>query len=156
MHHSAPPRYYRSPTKVAHSRLHSSVHRSTLNCIHHLPSLSITTTQWTITNCTSVCSTPIVPDPTIVTTFAEIYLPSNTLPYGIYQLKLTVTMTSATQFTASAYVKIVPSGVAVNIAAYGTSMIARGREQNLTLDPGQYSLDLDGNAFNASVRIELL
>ena len=98
----------------------------------------------------------MVSDPTIVTTFAEIYLPANTLPYGIYQLKLTVTMTSATQFTASAYVKIVPSGVAVNIAAYGTSMIARGREQNLTLDPGRYSIDLDGNAFNAGVRIELL
>ena len=34
-------------------------------------------------------------------------------------------------------------------------MITRGHGQDLTLDPGTYSVDLDGNAFNASVSREL-
>ena len=116
------------------------------------------TTQWTISNCTSVCSTPIVTDPTIITTFAEIYIPSRTLAYGTYQLKLTVTMASVTSLTTSlsAFVKITPSGITANPITYGTSMVTRGHDQNLTLDPGRFSADLDGNVFNASVSIELL
>jgi hypothetical protein len=115
-------------------------------------SLSITT-QWTITNCTSICSTPIATDHTIVTTFAEIYIPSRTLPYGTYQFKLTVTMASTTSLTSSisAYVKITPSGITANLVPYGTSMITRGHEQDITFKPGSYSTDLDGNVFNASV-----
>jgi hypothetical protein len=123
--------------------------RIDLNCN---TSLSITT-QWSITNCTSVCSTPILTDSTIIRTFAEIYIPSRTLAYGTYQLKLTVTMASATMMTSSmsAYVKITPSGITANLMPYGTSMITRGHQQDLTLDPGTYSADIDGNVFNASV-----
>ena len=53
--------------------------------------------------------------------------------------------------TASAFVKITPSGITANLVPYGTSLITRGHEQDLTLDPGRYSSDLDGNVFNASV-----
>ena len=35
-------------------------------------------------------------------------------------------------------------------------MITRGYEQDLTLDPGSYSVDLDGYALNASVSRESL
>ena len=123
--------------------------RIDLNCNSSL----LITTQWSITNCTSICSTPIVTDPTIIKSFAEIYIPSRTLAYGTYQLKLTVTMASATTMTStmSAYVKITPSGITANLVPYGTSMITRGHQQDLTLDPGTYSVDLDGNVFNASV-----
>jgi hypothetical protein len=127
--------------------------RIDLNCNS---SLAITT-QWSITNCTSICSTPIVTDTTIIKTFAEIYIPSRTLAYGTYQLKLTVTMASAATMTSSmsAYVKITPSGITANLVPYGTSMVTRGREQDLTLDPGTYSADIDGNIFNASVSEEV-
>ena len=116
------------------------------------------TTQWTISNCTSVCSTPIVADPAIITKFAEIYIPSRTLPYGTYQLKLTVAIGTATELASSAsvYVKINPSGITANLVPFGTSMITRGYEQDLTLDPGSYSVDLDGYALNASVSRESL
>ena len=114
-------------------------------------------TQWTIRNCTATCSTPIAMDPSIMTAFAEIYFPSRTLAYGTYELELRVTMASATYLvsTASAYVKITPSGITANLVPYGTSMITRGYEQDLTLDPGTFSVDRDGNAFNASVSDEV-
>ena len=110
-------------------------------------------TQWTISNCTSVCSTPIVTDSSIITNFAEIYIPSRTLAYGTYQLKLAVTIGTTIDLAsfASAYVKINPSGITANLVPFGTSMVTRGHEQDLTLDPGSYSVDLDGYAFNASV-----
>ena len=62
-------------------------------------------------------------------------------------------MASAATMTSSvsAYVKITPSGITANLVPYGTSMITRGHQQDLTLDPGTYSADIDGNVFNASV-----
>ena len=116
-----------------------------------------TITEWTIKNCTSVCSTPIITDPSIIKTFAEIYIPSRTLPYGTYELELRVNMASVANAISfqSAYVQINPSGVTANLVPYGTSMITRGHKQDLILNPGLYSVDRDGNAFNASVRDEV-
>ena len=53
--------------------------------------------------------------------------------------------------SVSAYVQITRSGITANLVQLGTSMITRGYDQNLTLDPGSFSVDLDGNVFNASV-----
>ena len=66
-------------------------------------------------------------------------------------------MASAANLTASAsaYVKISPSGIIAILLAYGTSTITQGYEQDLTLEPGRYSVDLDGNIFNGSVSEEL-
>ena len=102
-----------------------------------------------------MCYNPIVIDPTIIKSFAEIYIPARTLACGIYKFQLTVTMANATNLTssASAYVKITPSGILANLIPYGTSMITRGYEQDLTFDPGRYSVDLDGNVFSAEVSI---
>jgi hypothetical protein len=111
-------------------------------------------TKWTIQNCTSICSYEIQFDSTIIETkFSELYIPSRILAYGIYELKLTVTMiaTSNLTSTASAFVKITPSGITANLIQLGTSMITRGNQQELKLDPGTYSLDLDGYTFDANV-----
>jgi hypothetical protein len=48
-------------------------------------------------------------------------------------------------------VKITPSGITPNLVQYGTSMITRGHKQDLLLDPGTYSVDLDTDTFNATV-----
>ena len=119
------------------------------------PSLAMQT-QWTILNCTGLCSQNTIIDPNIATGFSELYIPSRTLPFGIYQLKLTVTMIAMPQLntSASAYVELTPSGITANLVMYGTSMITRGYDQNLTLDPGTYSVDLDGSSLNRSVRIQ--
>ena len=62
-------------------------------------------------------------------------------------------MASAPEFTsvASAYVKITASVITANLVQYGTSMITRGYDQNLTLNPGSFSVDPNEETFNASV-----
>ena len=87
------------------------------------------------------------------TTFSELYVPARTLAYGTYALRLTVTMLQSSSMTSSAtaYVSINPSGITANLVQLGTSVITRGFEQELVLDPGQYSVDPDQATFNASV-----
>ena len=113
-----------------------------------------TVTQWTISNCsTTNCSRPISVNKTIVTTFSELYIPARSLSYGIYELKLTVTMVISSNLTTSAstYVEIVPSDIKINLVPYGMSMITRGYQQALILNPGEYSLNLDGYNFDSQV-----
>ncbi|CAF3897839.1 unnamed protein product [Rotaria sordida] len=109
-------------------------------------------TKWTIMNCTSICSYQISTDQIIETTFSELYIPARTLPHGIYELKLTVTITTSSNLilSKSAFVKITPSGITANLVQLGTSMITRGNQQDLKFDPGTFSIDLDGYTFNAS------
>jgi hypothetical protein len=109
--------------------------------------------HWSIHRCISNCSSPIQIDPTVITTFSELYIPPQTLDYGIYELKLTVTTIIALNLTttASAFIRIVPSSIIVNLIQVEASMITNGFNQNLTLNPGIYSVDLDGFVFNESV-----
>jgi hypothetical protein len=112
-----------------------------------------TITKWTINNCTSICSNQIEIGQSVSTTLSELFIPARTLAYGTYELKLTVTMVASPSLTssASAYVKITPSGITPNLVQFGTSMINRGHQQDLTLDPGTFSVDPDSETFNASV-----
>jgi hypothetical protein len=66
-------------------------------------------------------------------------------------------MAIATHLTssASAYVRITPSGITANLVQYGTSMITRGHQQDLLLDPGTFSVDPDATTFNASVSLNV-
>ena len=109
--------------------------------------------QWTINSCLSNCSSKIPINSTVITTFSELYIPSQTLDCGIYELKLTVTMliSSNLRSTVSAFIKIIPSDIIVNLVQSESSMISIGYNQNLTLNPGIYSIDLSGYEFNASV-----
>ncbi|CAF1548236.1 unnamed protein product [Adineta ricciae] len=120
-----------------------------LNC-----SLSLSTTiKWIITNCTSTCSSsPIQLPQTLITTSSELFIPGKTLVYGTYQFTLSVTMAASSHLSssASAYVKIVPSSITPNLIQFGTSMITRGYQQQLTLDPGLFSADPDALTFNAT------
>jgi hypothetical protein len=96
-------------------------------------------------------------DNTLITTFGELYIPGRTLPYGLYELKLIVTSVYSSNLTisSSAFVKINPSGITANLVQLGTSVITRGNEQDLKLDPGSYSVDPDESSFNANVNISL-
>jgi hypothetical protein len=116
-----------------------------------------TTTKWTIKNCTStICSFEIILSQKVITTFSELYIPSRTLPYGIYELTLTVIMTDVSSLKASstAYVRITATGITANLVQLGTSMITRGDQQDLLLDPGSFSVDPDEDSFDASVSID--
>ena len=110
-------------------------------------------TKWTISNCTAGCSSPFRPNRSVITTSSELFIPARTLDYGIYELTLTVKMAASSTLnsTASAYVSITPSGITANLVPLGTSIITSGREKDLKLDPGTYSIDPDEPTFNASV-----
>jgi hypothetical protein len=89
----------------------------------------------------------------ILTTLSELNIPARTLPYGIYEIQLTVSMTNSLWLTTSSfvYVQITPSDITANLVQLGTSMITSGYQQDLHLDPGLYSVDPDENTFNSSV-----
>ena len=109
---------------------------------------------WIIHRCAPNCTIPVQLNPSdVITTFSELYIPAGTLDLGLYQLNITVTMTVAPQYNtwALAYVQIEPSGITANMVPLGTSIISSGREKDLTLDPGKYSIDPDVDVFNASV-----
>ncbi len=110
-------------------------------------------TQWTIKNCTSVVCNQIQLSQTIITTFSELDIPARTLPYGIYELTLSVTMVQfpSLKTNSSVYVRITQTDITANLVQLGTSMITSGHEQDLKLDPGAYSIDPDAGVFNASV-----
>ena len=115
------------------------------------------TTQWIITNCTTSCSNQIQLNSTIITTSSELYIPSQTLSYGIYQFQLTVRMTNSSwlNVSKSTYIQIIPSNIIVNSFSSGILMITMGNAHDLLLDPGSYSVDLDNNIFNTNVSLEM-
>ncbi len=120
-----------------------------LNCNTSLTTIM----KWTIKGCSSICSNTIQLSQSVETTSSELFIPAKTLSYGTYELQLTVTMTVSSNLTssASAYIQINPSNIAVNLLPYGTSMITHGYHQSLTFNPGAYSVNYDTNIFNNSV-----
>jgi len=94
-------------------------------------------------------------DPLINTKYSELFVPAKTLAYGLYNFELRVTMNYSSDYSISKSlcVKITPSNITANLIKYGTSMITSGHTKNLTLNPGEYSIDPDAEAsgFNASV-----
>ncbi|CAF4152782.1 unnamed protein product, partial [Adineta steineri] len=112
-----------------------------------------TTRKWTIKNCTSnSCSFEILLNENVMTTYSELYIPSRTLAYGVYQLTLTVTMIDSPNLksSSSVYVRITATGITANLVQLGTSMITRGDQQDLLLDPGTFSVDPDEDTFDAT------
>ena len=110
--------------------------------------------KWTIGNCSSACSA-IQPNQSIITTSSELFIPARTLDYGTYELKVTVRMLASSNLksSVSTYVTITRSGITANLVPLGTSIVTSGRQSNLTLNPGSYSIDPDAQTFNASVNI---
>ncbi len=115
-----------------------------------------TITKWTVKNCTNTfCSFQIDLNTKIITTFSELYIPSRNLDYGTYELTLTVTIVDSPNLksSSSVYVRITATGITANLVQLGTSMITRGSQQDLLLDPGTFSVDPDEDSFDASVCI---
>jgi len=105
--------------------------------------------QWILKNNSNVISF----DSQIETTFSELFIPARKLPFGIFELELTVNLKKypSLKNSSSVYVEITPSGITANLVQLGTSMITSGFEQDLKLDPGSYSIDLDQNTFDKNV-----
>ena len=144
-----------APVQFQRSQAVSIVSNIELNC-----NISLSTnTRWTINICTtSSCSSQVQLDQTVSTTLSELFIPARSLAYGTYQLQLTVSMIASPNLTSSAsiYVMIISTKIQTNLLLYGTSMISLGHEQNLTLNPGKFSIDPDTSTFNASVSWNVL
>ena len=91
--------------------------------------------------------------PTIEQTYSDLFIPSLTLTYGFYELKLMATMipSSTTIESKSLFVQIIPSDITVKLIQSNTSLITYRQGQDLKLDPGRYSIDHDGYPFNTTV-----
>lgn len=109
--------------------------------------------QWTVKICTTSCSNAIEFDENIVTTSTELHIPSRTLAYGIYQIEFQMTIIGSLESTISQsiYIQIIPSPITSNLLPFGTSMITIGHEQDLTFNPGLFSIDPDEDTFDSSV-----
>ena len=137
------------PLKVRRSRSFYISSNVTLYCEQSLKTI----VKWSIYKCGSSCQSEIQVSVISSATTTAILIPAKTLPYGLYKFKLTVTMSIALDLLGSAegYVRVIATGISANPVQFGTSMITRGYEQDLTLDPGRFSGDLDENIFNISV-----
>jgi len=111
-------------------------------------------TQWILKNNSNV----ILFDSEIETTSSELFIPSRKLPFGAFELELTVAMTKypSLNHSSSVYVEITPSGITANLVQLGTSMITSGFDQDLKLDPGTYSVDPDEVSFDSKVSFQLI
>jgi REJ domain len=111
--------------------------------------------QWIIYNCTSICRIFHDLNDRTVKTFDEIYIPSNTLNVGVYQLTLKVLIaTKSLLFNSSTSILIKiarPVNVSVNLIEYRMSEITLGRTEDLLLEPGKYSLYTDETALIPNV-----
>jgi hypothetical protein len=112
--------------------------------------------QWSIETClNSICSIreQFESSSSLQTTLSELFVPSNTLKYGIYQMTLTVKMINSPQLITSSiiYVKIIPSPIQVQLIQFDPSIIIQGNQQTLILNPGRFSIDPDESYFNSTV-----
>ncbi len=64
---------------------------------------------------------------------------------------MTIKSSSTLIQSKSTFVKIIPSGITVNLIQFGTSKITHGNQQDLKLDPGSFSIDVDGYTVNPNV-----
>ena len=109
--------------------------------------------KWRIYSCYPQCSSEVQSENSIMTTFSDLFIPAKSLPYGTYRLTLIITMIAEPSLTlsASTHVTIIPSAIKANLIPFGTSMITRGYQQDLLLNPGTFSINPDVDLFNTSV-----
>ncbi len=116
-----------------------------INCTQ---SLSITT-QWIIRNRSN--QTELLRP--IETSQKDLFIPSQTLSYDLYQLELTVSMTDFPSLSSSSsvYIEITRLTINMNLISFDAWMIMHDYREDLVLNPGQYSFDLNRIPFRKDV-----
>jgi hypothetical protein len=104
-------------------------------------------TVWAILSCSSTCSNRAQVDALVDTESNDLFLPARSLAYGTYELKLTATINTS----SSVYIEIIQSNIITNLIPFDTSVLTHDIQQNLVLNPGKYSIDLNAITFNSSV-----
>jgi hypothetical protein len=109
--------------------------------------------QWTVVNCSSICSNEIQLNQSIETSQSNLFIPSRTLSNGIYELKLRVTIVDFPVSTSSSsvYIEILSSTIITKFISFDTLMITHDYQQNLILNPGEFSFIENSIRFNKNV-----
>lgn len=83
----------------------------------------------------------------------DLIIPGETLSDGLYKIDLTVMITHfpSMKSSSSLYIEISRSTIDVNMLALDTSTIRHHYQNDLQLDPGQFSFDRHGNLYNPRV-----
>ena len=139
-----------SPVSFVRSKMFSLVGITTLNCDSSLQN----TKQWLVYDIDPSKGTlkstkprDFGNNPSVYN--AEMFIPSNYLPYGTYKFVYRVNMFGdGAPFIdeVDTYVKIVPAGIVIFPFSGGMKHRTIGVGQSIDLDPGKYSYDLDGIA----------
>ena len=139
-----------NPLKFRRSQDFSIVSLIELNCNYPASIQS----QWVRKNNSNIISF----DSQIETTSTELFIPANKLPFGIFELELTITLSQypTVKSSSSVYVEIIPSDIIVYLFQSRSSMITSGFQQDLRLDPGTYSIDPDRVTFDSTVNFQLI
>ena len=106
----------------------------------------VITTIWNLFSCSPTCSSKISLNQSIIADKNELFIPAQVLDYGLYELQLTVLNS-----TSSLHFEIVSPKIIINLVPFGRTMIKHHYQQDLTLDPGKYSFDLDTATFDSDV-----
>jgi hypothetical protein len=121
----------------------------TFNCTHPV---SITTV-WTIITCSPICSQSIPITFSLESSQNQLFIPAYSLFNGIYELKFTVTIIDVSPLfsSSSIYIKIIRPNIITNLLSFTAINITQSYQQELILNPGKYSIDLNAIIFNTSV-----
>lgn len=126
------------------------------------------TMQWQIFACSFrpniTCFDPVPIFRQLKSDSRDLFIPGRLLPYGLFRFSFRVHAMERKYSAASKtyqyvphtkmdniYIEIVEFDAAANLVVFGTSEITIGRDKNLILDPGQYSVNLNSEPFVAEV-----
>lgn len=140
--------HFYQPLVIQRSKRFSIIANTRINCRLSLRNVR----QWNLflireSNGDVIRQINIASNPT--SSFSELVIPAKSLTYGLYRFVYKIEMVGneidLRDFLVEMdnYVKIVPSGIVVQVFPGGMTKVRRGIDQSIILDPTFYSYDLD-------------
>ena len=119
------------------------------NCNEKSP----TSMKWSLISCPSMCPNESSFNQSINTARNELFLPFESLNYGFYEIKLTVTATSPPFLSATTvvHIEIIPKNIIISLLPVDGTKIIHHYAEDLLFDPGKYSIDSNRITINHKV-----
>ena len=103
-----------------------------------------------------MCSNVLQLDQSIELSGKDLLIGAEILSSGVYKVELIVTMVDDPLLSSSAftYIEITRSIVMINLISFNATKIEQNIEENLTLNPGEFSVQLDQSRINKNVCLD--
>ena len=103
-----------------------------------------------------MCSNVLQLDQSIELSGKDLLIGAEILSSGVYKVELIVTMVDDPLLSSSAftYIEITRSIVIINLISFNATKIEQNIEENLTLNPGEFSVQLDQSRINKNVCLD--